>query len=320
MNHGPDGLKIGALLWPQNTDWPGFREAAVEAERSGFDSLWTSDHLLSPTGPLDGSVFDGWSLITAVGAITKRPQVGLIVSANTLRHPALVAKMAATLDHISRGRAVCGLGAGWAQQEHQVHGIDFGRSAGDRIDRLHESARIIRGLLDGASVDVTGNWYSLRSVRHAPLPLQDHLPILIGGEGRQKTLRVVAELADMWNARGPLDSLLGADEVLRSHCSRIGRPHDSIERMTNRWVAVRNDRSSARRFVEDSMRYQRLDSYDESTIVAGPPELVAEALAPLVNAGFRHIVWSLRAPWDLETITRLPEVRQRLAEAAPGNC
>jgi alkanesulfonate monooxygenase SsuD/methylene tetrahydromethanopterin reductase-like flavin-dependent oxidoreductase (luciferase family) len=320
VNHAPGGFKIGALLWPQNTDWPGFRAAAVEAERSGFDSLWTSDHLLSPTGPLDGSVFDGWSLITAVGAITKRPQVGLIVSANTLRHPALVAKMASTLDHISRGRAVCGLGAGWAQQEHQVHGIDFGRSAGDRIDRLHESARIIRGLLDGASVDTTGNWYSLESVRHAPLPLQGHLPILIGGEGRQKTLRVVAELADMWNARGPLNSLLGADEVLRSHCARIGRPHDSIERMTNRWVAVRNDRSSARRFVEDSMRYQRLDTYDESTIVAGPPELVADALAPLVNAGFRHIVWSLRAPWDIETIMRLPEVRQRLEEAAPRNC
>ncbi len=312
-------LQIGALLWPQGTDWPGIREAALEAEKAGFDSIWTSDHLLSPTGPLQGPVFDGWSVITALGALTNRPRVGLIVSANTLRHPALVAKMVVTLDHITNGRAICGLGAGWAEQEHQVHGIDFGRSPGDRIDRLRESAQIIRGLLDGAAVDSKSRWYSLSSVSHAPLPLQAHLPILIGGEGRQKTLGVVAEFADLWNARGSLDSLLAADSALREHCSRVGRPTNTIERLTNRWVVIRQERSAARHFVEESMRYQGLDEYDESTIVAGPPELVADALVPLVNAGFRHIIWSLRKPWDLETVRRLPEVRELVDERVHTN-
>jgi alkanesulfonate monooxygenase SsuD/methylene tetrahydromethanopterin reductase-like flavin-dependent oxidoreductase (luciferase family) len=310
VNHSSDRLQIGALLWPQGTDWHGIRETALEVEKAGFDSIWTSDHLLSPTGPLHGPVFDGWSVITALGVLTARPRVGLIVSANTLRHPALVAKMVVTLDHITGGRAVCGLGAGWAQEEHEVHGIDFGRSPGDRIDRLRESAQIIRGLLDGVAVDSKSQWYSLSSVSHAPLPLQAHLPILIGGEGRQKTLGVVAEFADLWNARGSLDSLIAADAALREHCTRVGRSPDTIERLTNRWVVIRHDQSVARQFVEESMRYQGLDSYDESTIAAGPPEVVADALVPLVNAGFRHIIWSLRAPWDMETVQRLPEVRE----------
>jgi alkanesulfonate monooxygenase SsuD/methylene tetrahydromethanopterin reductase-like flavin-dependent oxidoreductase (luciferase family) len=312
VSSGGDRIQFGALLWPQGTDWHGIREAALEAENAGFDSLWTSDHLLSPTGPLHGPVLDGWSVITALGVLTTRPKVGLIVSANTLRHPALVAKMAVTLDHVSGGRAVCGLGAGWAKEEHQVHGIDFGRSTGDRIGRLRESAKIIRGLLDGEPVNSKSDWYTLTSVSHAPLPVQGHLPILIGGEGRQKTLGVVAELADLWNARGSLDSLIAADAALREHCSRVGRAADAIERMTNRWVVIRRDRSVARQFFEESMRYQGLDSYDESTLVAGPPEMVAAALAPLVNAGFHHLVWSLRAPWDMETVRRLPEVRELL--------
>ena len=312
MNH----ITIGALLWTQNTDWPGIREAALAAESAGFESLWTSDHLLSPTGPPEGPVLDGWSVITAIAALTQRPRVGLIVSANTLRHPALVAKMAVTLDHISGGRAVCGLGAGWAEHEHQVHGIDFGTSPGDRIERLRDATRIVRGLLDGASVDSASGRYRLSGARHAPMPIQKHLPILIGGEGRQKTLRVVAELADLWNARGSVDSLVSADAVLREHCSEIGRPSESIERLTNRWVVIRDDRSSAARFVEQSMRHQGLDEYDRSILVTGSPHQVADALIPVVRAGFRHIVWSLRAPWDFETIRRMPEVRDLVVAAA----
>ena len=311
MNH----ITIGALLWTQNTDWPGIREAALAAESAGFESLWTSDHLLSPTGPPEGPVLDGWSVITAIAALTQRPRVGLIVSANTLRHPALVAKMAVTLDHISGGRAVCGLGAGWAEHEHQVHGIDFGTSPGDRIERLRDATRIVRGLLDGVSVDSASGRYRLSGARHAPMPIQRHLPILIGGEGRQKTLRVVAELADLWNARGSVDSLVSADAVLREHCSEIGRPAESIERLTNRWVVIRDDRSSAARFVEQSMRHQGLDEYDRSILVTGSPHQVADALIPVVRAGFRHIVCSLRAPWDFETIRRMSEVRDLVVAA-----
>jgi alkanesulfonate monooxygenase SsuD/methylene tetrahydromethanopterin reductase-like flavin-dependent oxidoreductase (luciferase family) len=200
-----------------------------------------------------------------------------------------------------------------------VHGIDFGRSAGDRIERLRESTQIIRGLLDGASVVSHSRWYSINSVSHVPLPVQNHLPILIGGEGRQKTLAVVAELADLWNARGPVDSLIAADAALREHCSRVGRSSDAIERLTNRWVVIRRDQSAARQFVAESMQYQKLDGYDESTIVCGPPRLVADALIPLVNAGFRHLVWSLRAPWDIETVRSLPEVRELVTAGVHAN-
>jgi alkanesulfonate monooxygenase SsuD/methylene tetrahydromethanopterin reductase-like flavin-dependent oxidoreductase (luciferase family) len=227
--------------------------------------------------------------------------------------------MVVTLDHITTGRAVCGLGAGWAQGEHEVHGIDFGRSPGQRIERLRESAQIVRGLLDGTRVDSKSQWYNLSAVSHAPRPLQAHLPILIGGEGRMKTLQVVAELGDLWNARGGLESLISADAALRDHCLRVGRSPDAIERLTNRWVVIRQDRLSARQFVQESMQYQGLETYDESGLLAGPPELVAEGLVPLVNAGFRHLIWSLRAPWDLETVRRLPEVRELVRAGAHIN-
>ncbi|HEY2598235.1 MAG TPA: LLM class flavin-dependent oxidoreductase [Candidatus Dormibacteraeota bacterium] len=312
------GLRLGALLWPQMTDWAGFREAALEAERCGFDSLWTSDHLLNPTGPLDGPVLDGWSAITAIGALTLKPTVGLIVSANTLRHPALVAKMTATIDHVTGGRAVCGLGAGWLESEHTVYGIEFGSPA-DRLDRLGESAMLIRKLLDGERVDWEGRWYAFRSVTQAPAPLQRHLPILIGGEGRRKTLRIVAQVADMWNARGNLESLLDADAALRRHCEEVGRDESTIERLTNRWVVIRDDRRTAEDWVEQSMLRQGLKVFDRSTIICGPPEVVAGALAPIVAAGFRHIVLSLRAPWDMETIRRVHELRQHLSSGVRFN-
>ena len=307
-------IRFGALLWPQRTDWQGFRAATTTAAAAGFDSIWTSDHLLCPTGPAGGTILDGWTLISAIATLTERAQIGLIVSANTLRHPALVAKMAVTLDHISNGRAVAGLGAGWLEGEHVAHGIPFDARPGARLDRLAEAAMIVRQLMDGETVDFAGGYYQLHEAHHAPGSVQARLPILIGGEGRRKTLRIVAQVADLWNARGPLPALLDADTALREHCEVLGRDPASIERMANRWVVIRDDAREAQRVIEAGTAYQGLSDVDPATVVAGSPEAVADTLRPLVEAGFRHLVWSLRAPWDLETIQRLPEVRDLLTQ------
>jgi alkanesulfonate monooxygenase SsuD/methylene tetrahydromethanopterin reductase-like flavin-dependent oxidoreductase (luciferase family) len=307
-------IRFGALLWPQRTDWAGFRSATLAAESAGFDSIWTSDHLLCPTGPSGGAILDGWTMISAIASLTERARIGLIVSANTLRHPALVAKMAVTLDHVSGGRAVAGLGAGWLEPEHVLHGIPFDTRPAARLDRLGEAATIIRQLMDGQTVDHAGEYYQLRGAQHSPSSVQARLPILIGGEGRRRTLRIVAEVADLWNARGSLTTLLDADAALRDHCAVVGRDPESIERMANRWVVVRDDAGDARRVVEAGTAYQGLADVDQATVVAGSPEAVADAFRPLVDAGFRHLVWSLRAPWDLETIERLPEIRMLLTQ------
>jgi len=305
-------LKFGALLWTQRTDWSGVRAAALAAERAGFDSIWLSDHLLCPIGDAGGSMFEAWTAIAAIGALTARASVGLIVSANTFRHPALVAKMAVTLDHITGGRAVLGLGAGWHQPEHAVHGLSFERGPGARLDRLGAALSIVRQLIDGEIVDHRSPWYELAGARHEPRPVAARLPILIGGEGPAKTLPLVARHADMWNARGGIGALAASDAILRDRCSEVGRDPASIERLTNRWIVIRDDANSAVRAIEETNAYQGVTDPDPAIIATGPPELVAAALRPVVDIGFRHIVVSLRAPWDHETIARAPGLRDLL--------
>ena len=313
MNTSP--VKIGALLWANRTDWTGLRAAAVAAEQSGFDSLWVSDHLLSSIGRPSDPVFEAWTAISALGALTERATVGLLVGSNTFRNPGLVAKMAVTLDHITGGRAVLGLGAGWLEAEHRMHGLEFEATPGVRIDRLAAAVSIVRRLIDGEVVDHDSQWYSMIGARHVPQPIQRHLPILIGGEGRTKTLRVVAEQADMWNARGSRDSLAAVDAALATHCAAVGRDPTTIERLTNRWIVIRDYPASAQRVLEATNRYQHVTEFDPGIVVTGPPEAVAAALRPVVDLGFRHIVVSLRAPWDHETISRLPAVRDLLQDA-----
>jgi len=193
-------VKLGLLLWNQDSTWSEVVEAAQRADRLGYDSVWMWDHLYSIAG--DGidpyrPIFEGWTSISALAALTERVRLGLLVGANGFRNPGLVAKMAVTLDHISNGRAIVGLGAGWFELEHTAHGIPFGASVGERLGWLDDSVAIIRGLLDGESVTRRSAHYDVVSARHAPRPIQAHLPILVGGNGLTRTLRTVATRADM---------------------------------------------------------------------------------------------------------------------------
>jgi alkanesulfonate monooxygenase SsuD/methylene tetrahydromethanopterin reductase-like flavin-dependent oxidoreductase (luciferase family) len=196
-----------------------------------------------------------------------------------------------------------------------MHGIPFEAGPGARIDRMSAAVSIVRGLIDGEIVDHESQWYSIVGALHAPRSVQARLPILIGGEGPTKTLRLVAEQADMWNARGSVDSLAASDATLTAHCAIVGRDPATIERLTNRWIAVRDDVSIARRAIEATNRHQEVTDHDPGIVVAGSPDVVAAALRPVVAIGFRHIVVSLRAPWDHETIRRLPEVRALLRDS-----
>lgn len=198
-----------------------------------------------------------------------------------------------------------------------MHGLAFEDGPGARIDRLRAAVSIIRGLLDGETVDHDSRWYTLTGARHAPRPIQAHLPILIGGEGPTKTLPLVAEYADMWNARGSRDSLAASDRVLVDRCAAIGRDPATVERLTNRWISIRDDVATAGQVMDATNRHQGVTDTDPGIIAVGPPDVVAAAVRPVVDIGFRHLVVSLRAPWDHETISRLPEVRDILRNDAP---
>src|SRR3712207_5583570 len=179
---------IGVLLWPQTDSWPAIRDAAIRVDRVGLDSLWTWDHLMAIVGPWEQPILEGWTTLAGWAVLTERATLGLMVGANTFRNPGLTAKLAATLDHISDGRAILGLGAAWMEPEHREHGIEFGRSPGQRLDWLQEAVDACRRLLDGETVSSRPDGrYELDGLRHAPLPLQEHLPIMIGGSGERKT-------------------------------------------------------------------------------------------------------------------------------------
>jgi alkanesulfonate monooxygenase SsuD/methylene tetrahydromethanopterin reductase-like flavin-dependent oxidoreductase (luciferase family) len=137
-------MRFGAAFWVQGTGWPDLREAILRAEAAGYDDLWIDDHLLSDEGDWHSGKLEGWTTLAAVAAITSRARLGLMVAANTLRNPGLTAKMATTLDHVSGGRAILGIGAGWFEREHEAFGFDFGSGFGERLDRLAEAVPLMR--------------------------------------------------------------------------------------------------------------------------------------------------------------------------------
>ncbi len=308
----PD-VRFGAQLWSQATDWPGFVGAAVAAEEAGWDSVWTWDHLHAIFGPWEQPILEGWLAIGAVAARTSRVRVGLMVGANTFRNPGHTAKLAATLDHVSAGRAVLGIGGAWFAREHEAFGIDFGASVGERLDHLDEAVEVIRRLLDGERFSHAGRFYRFDDALAMPRPLQAHLPILVGGSGPKKTLRTVARWADAWNTSGSLEQVSARDAILRAHCAVVGRDPAAIERTVSFPVVLRDDPVAAERAFRDLCDHNGTPDAGDVPTLLGPPEAVAAAIRPYVALGFSTVIVRLPAPHDRETIARLGEVRAALA-------
>jgi F420-dependent oxidoreductase-like protein len=314
----PRSLRIGVAFWVQHTDWPSLRQAVEAAEAAGADDLWVDDHLLNDEGDVDSAKLEGWSTLAAVAAVTTRARVGLLVAANTFRNPGLTAKLATTVDHISGGRAILGIGGGWFEEEHRAFGIDFGSGFGERLDRLAESVEIIRRLLDGERVDHEGRFYRMHDALAAPRPIQPHMPILIGGSGPQKTLRIVARQADLWNAYGVPDSLAASDAILKERCLEVGRDESEIERTVNLNVVVRSSRAEAERVWASYATVHRPREGDGQLLVGGTVDEVADTLADYVRIGFSHPILIVRSPWDFETIGSLGAIREAVAALTPN--
>ena len=308
-------VRVGALLWPQTNRWPLLRDAAIRADRVGLDSLWTWDHLMAIVGPWEQPILEGWTTLAALAALTERVTVGLMVGANTFRNPGLTAKLATTLDQISGGRAILGIGGAWFKREHDAYGFDetWGSGFGERLDRLDESVMLLRRLLDGERIaEHVGRFYTMRDALCEPRPIQARLPILIGGSGPQKTLRTAARYADAWNASGTADELRAKDTILRERCAEVGRNPDEIERTVTVWLAIRDDPAEARRVLATNAAANGDTLGDDDQAFLGSPEKIADELRPIVEVGFRHILIDAMAPYDSETLERLPQVRELL--------
>ena len=301
-------LKLGILLWGQAATWPEMLDAARRVDRLGYEHLWAWDHINAIFGDWDQPILEGWGLLDAWAMATTRTRLGLLVGANTFRNPGIQAKNATTLDHVSGGRAILGIGGAWFETEHRAHGIEFGSGFGQRLDWLDESVALIRGLLDGAVVtSPVGGRYAMSGAHQLPLPLQRRLPIMIGGSGERKTLRTVARYADMWNAMGTVEQLDHKVDVLRQHCVDVGRDPAEIEFTLGVKVTIRDSAAEAERVWKAAMEHNRTPLArvaDDVTFWNGTPEQLADRLLPYVKLGFRTVISEQPAPYDVETLER----------------
>jgi alkanesulfonate monooxygenase SsuD/methylene tetrahydromethanopterin reductase-like flavin-dependent oxidoreductase (luciferase family) len=307
-------LRLGALCWNQYTDWPSLLAAGQRADRLGYDTLWTWDHLYPIVGSSRGPMLEPWVIITAWAQATERVRIGLMVGANTFREPALVAKMATTLDHVSGGRAILGIGAAWSEAEHTAFGFPFGSGAPERLRWLREALPVIRGMLRGEPASAAGPRYHARAVRNDPPPIQARLPLLVGGGGEKVTLRLVAQYADACNIGGGVAAVRRKEPILQEHCRAVGRDHREIERTTVVGaVVIRDHRAEAQKVLADAFRANG-DSALWQDQPVGTPDEVAAHLVPYLALGYHHLIAGFPAPYDEESMTRfVTEVGPRLA-------
>ena len=274
-------MRFGIKTSPQNTTWDDMLavwQAADEIEL--FESGWTFDHFYpifsDPTGPC----LEGWVTLTALAQATKRLRVGVLVTGNVYRHPAVLANMAASLDIVSKGRLELGIGAGWNQEECDAYGIEL-PPLKERFDRFDEACEVIVGLLSQETTTYNGTHYQLKDARCEPKPVQQpHPPICIGGSGEKRTLRAVAKHAQHWNVPGgDADEFRQKREVLRRHCDDIGRDVRTITTSTHLRLPPDGD---VKPLVEQASSFA--DAGLDLGIVYLPPPHRPEVLEPVAEA------------------------------------
>lgn len=206
-------LRVGVQIHPQHTTYDSFAAIVRRAEELGVDTIWNWDHFFPLYGDPEGAHFEGWTTLTAMAMLTSRVEIGCMVVCNSYRNPSLLAHMAKTLDHISHGRLILGIGAGWFEHDYDEFGYEFGTAP----DRLRDLAGALPVILD-------------RWVKEVPPPVRNPIPILIGGGGEKATLKLTAQYASMWNGFGPPETYRRKNEVLDNWCRELGRDPASIER------------------------------------------------------------------------------------------
>lgn len=231
MTKNPPGglgpLTFGVVTGQHQMTWLQVVENWQLAEEMGFDSVWLFDHFMALYGDPDGPCLETSTLLSALSLKTSRVKVGVLVYANTHRHPAILAKEIVTVDHVSEGRAILGIGAGWNEREHAVYSIPF-PSPGDRVEMLDESLQVMHSLFTERRTTFQGQHYQLDDAPFNPKPFQQKLPVLIGGE-RPRMLRVVARHADHWDTSRPPERLQQGLADIAAHCREFGRSPDEIQ-------------------------------------------------------------------------------------------
>jgi len=248
-------------LWP-NAVFPA-REIVSEArdaDAAGWHGVWIADHYMPNTGDrsvVPGVTHEAWALLPAIAATTERVRIGSLVAPTSVHHPAVLANRVATIDHLSQGRMTLGIGAGWQVNEHAAYGIELS-APGERLERLEEACAVISSLLREPRTTFAGKHYQLDDAPCDPKPVNGHLPLLVGGGGEQRTLRIAARYADEWNAWATPDVFKHKSGVLDGHCDKVGRDPGAIRRSTQALVFLSRDESWLARFRDQPPGMPRL--------------------------------------------------------------
>jgi F420-dependent oxidoreductase-like protein len=305
------GMRFG--FWPDPSwSWDEVRDVAVHCEAAGWDAVYFADHFMpndaSGAQPLDGDVYECWSVLAALAATVPRIRLASLVTSVTYRHPAVLANIAATVDRISGGRLTLGVGAGWQDNEHAAYGLELG-SVKQRLDRFEEACEVLVGLLGVPRTTFHGRYLHLADAPNQPAPAQTHLPLLIGGSGEQRMLRIVARFADEWNTWASPEVLAAKHAVLRRHCDDLGRDVAEIGVSTQALVFVSAD---------DAWLAARRDGPAGRDAVVGTPGEVVDVLGRYAEAGADEFIvpgFNLGRPErrfeviDLLTAEVLPHLR-----------
>lgn len=266
--------------------WPNprsnYEDTAVlcsHAEAIGYDGVWLADHFLPDEDELI-PVHESWITMAALARDVPRVRLGTLVTGNTYRHPAVLANMASTLDNLSDGRMVLGLGSGWQQNEHEAYGIQFGTAA-TRLRMLDEACQVIQGLFAYDHFDFSGEFYKIQRAPLEPKPRQAKMPLMIGGGGERVTLKIAAKYADEWNVWGNVDTLIHKMEILDRHCETVGREPSAIERCAVALLFLSDD--------EKYLKRVRKSAPSDRSIIGGVNE-VRDIVAAYQDAGVKELV------------------------------
>lgn len=302
------GLQVNPYFaGPTGNPWDAVVAAARAADESGFDSLWLYDHFLYEGGysghPYPEPAMECFTTLGAIAASTQRIRLGQLVLGVPYRNPALVAKMATTLDQISHGRTILGLGAGWHKREYEAYGWGEFEEIPVRMKRLEEAIRVIRTLWTERPASFEGKFYRLDQVKDSPAPVQKpHPPIMVGGSGEKVTLRLVAQYAQWCNISGDPATVERRLGVLRDHCARVGRSYDEITRSTFGTVIIGKDDA------EVAAKRERLrDLIPANGALIGTPDQLIETFRAYARAGAQYAIFRMPDWIDVEPIRLFAE-------------
>jgi F420-dependent oxidoreductase-like protein len=311
------GLQIPSFTYPGVSDHDLFdrvADIAGAAEESGFDSVWVMDHFyqIATVGPRTDSMLEAYTLLGALAARTEKVSLGTMVTGVTYRNPALLAKEVTTLDIISRGRAILGIGAAWNEEEHVGYGFDF-PPLGERLDRLEEALQICRAMFTEEAPSFSGHYYRIREALNFPRPLRpEGIPILVGGSGERRTLALVAKYADACNLFGDLATVRHKLDVLERHCDAVGRDPATITKTRLGSLVIADTAEEAEAKAQAlaqarGMDDERLRAY--TTI--GDPDAVREEVSTYLDAGLDGLVFNMFDAHELDPVRLAGETHRK---------